>query len=301
MAATPYEIITDRISAKLAVGVVPWRKPWRAAFDAPRNLEGRLYRGINVLMLLCEDQPNPIWMTYNQAHEHGGTVRKGEKGTPVIFWKIDAIKVEDPETGETKLRKRFILRYYTVFNLAQTDGVKVPAKTLAGVTVVGEAIDPIEAADAIVEAMPDRPAIFYGGTRAYYRPSLDEVHVPERDSFEAAEHVYSALFHELGHSTGHKSRLDRPGITDLHSFGDEMYGREELVAEMTSAFLCGESGISPAVIENQTAYIANWLEAVKADPKALVVAAGQAQKAADFILGKLVAVEEPATEEAVAA
>jgi antirestriction protein ArdC len=301
MGPSPYEIITDRISAKLVEGTVPWRKPWRAASDAPRNLEGRLYRGINVLMLLCQDQSSPVWMTYNQAQEHGGTVRKGEKGTPVIFWKIDAIKETDPDTGKDKIRKRFILRYYTVFNLNQTDGVKVPAKTLAGIVAPGDAIDPIAAADAIVEGMPQRPPIFYGGSKAYYRPSADEVHIPERNTFEAPEGFYYTQFHELGHSTGHKSRLDRPGVTDAHSFGSEMYGREELVAEMTSAFLCGESGISPAVIDNQTAYIANWLEAVQNDPKALVVAAGQAQKAADFILGKSIAVEEPSTEQAIAA
>lgn len=295
MGTTPYDVITDRMVAKLSEGTVPWRKPWNATTDAPRNLDGKLYRGINVWMLM--GGASPIWMTFNAAREHGGSVRKGERSTPVVFWKVDKYTAEDDD-GKTVIRKRFILRYYNVFNLTQTDGVKVPAKTLAGVTPNTRTVDPIDAAEAIITGMPNRPALFWDERKAYYRPSLDEVHLPPRNTFESPDKVYSTAFHELGHSTGHQSRLNRAGVTDAHSFGSDMYGREELVAEMTSAFLCGESGIIPETLDNSAAYIASWIGTIKADTKALVVAAGQAQKAADFILNRQAAVveEAPVTE-----
>ena len=165
MATNAYEIVTDRITSILAEGTVPWRKPWKVEINGPRNLEGRFYRGINVLILLASGYESPIWMTFNQAREHGGCVKKGEKATPVILWKTDAVNVEDPETGETKLRKRFFLRYFSVFNLSQTEGVKVPAKTLAGLTEL-QTVDPIESAESIIADMPSAPPIFWDSRRA---------------------------------------------------------------------------------------------------------------------------------------
>ena len=285
-----YETVTSQMIAKLSEGTVPWRKPWQAAFDAPRNLDGRLYRGINVWTLLSACAPSPIWMTYRQATDRGGHVLKGEHGLPAIFYKVGSGTGED-EDGNPVTRKRFILQYFTLFNLSQTEGVKVPAKTLAAVTPVERQIDPINAAEAIIDGMPDAPAIIWGGGRAFYRQSLDEAHIPPRTSFDGPAELYSTVFHELGHSTGHAKRLGRPGITDtLHSFGDAMYSREELVAEMVSAFLCGEAGISPDVLDNQAAYVGNWIAALRADSRALVIAAGQAQKAADLILARMPAV-----------
>ena len=294
MSATVYEIITERVSAALQAGTVPWRRPWRDT-DAPRNLEGRLYRGINVFMLLMAGYESPLWMTYNQAKEHGGTIKKGEKGTPVILWKVSPYTKVEADGSESR-RNSFVLRYFTVFNLSQTEGVKVPPRVAAGLVLSGDGADPIEEADRVVVGMPNRPAISWGGDRAYYRPSADAVQMPTADTFASPSARYATLFHELGHSTGHKSRLDRPGVTDAHSFGSEPYSREELVAEMTAAFLCGQTGIAPAILDNSAAYIASWLGKLREDPKALVVAAGQAQKAADYILGKAAAEAEPVTE-----
>ena len=279
-----YEVINGKIIDKLSEGTIPWRRPWNAALDAPRNLDGRLYRGMNVWMLLAACETSPVWMTYRQAEAHGGHVRKGEHGTPAVFYKVGDAEV-DEESG--KARRKFVLQYFNLFSLAQTEGVRVPERTLAGLARPEFAPDPILAAEAIIDGMPDAPAIIWGGSKALYRPSTDEVHLPPRTSFADPAEVYSTVFHELGHATGHAKRLGRPGITDtLHSFGDAMYSREELVAEMTSAFLCGEAGISPAVLDNQAAYIANWIAALRADSRILVSAAAAAQKAADLILGR---------------
>lgn len=277
-----YEIITQRIVERLEQGEIPWKKSWNAQTQAPRNLiSGKLYSGINTFILLSARYQSPYWLTFKQATEKGGSVRKGEKGYPVVFWKID--KKADEETGEEKTVP--ILRYYTVFNVAQIDGLEnVPATEIHSTSEDGaEAID---AAEWIVAQMPNRPQISHGHTRACYSPSWDRVEMPVSIAFNGPAEYYSTLFHELAHSTGHESRLNRHQSIKNHSFGSNDYSKEELVAEFSSAFLCAEAGISPAVIENQTAYIQGWLKALKNDSKLLINAAAQAQKAADWIMGR---------------
>ena len=277
-----YEIITNRIIEQLEAGEIAWKKPWNAQTQAPRNLiSGKLYSGINTFILLSARYQSPYWLTFKQTTEKGGSVRKGEKGYPVVFWKID--KKADEETGEEKTVP--ILRYYTVFNVAQIDGLQgVPATEIHSTTEDGaEAID---AAEWIVAQMPNRPQISHGHTRACYSPAWDRVEMPVAIAFTGPAEYYSTLFHELAHATGHESRLGRHQTIKNHSFGSQDYSKEELVAEFGSAFLCAEAGISPAVIENQTAYIQGWLKALKNDNKLLINAAAQAQKAADFIMGR---------------
>lgn len=289
-----YERIADTIIESLEQGTVPWRKPWNAASDGPRSVDGRPYRGVNTFVLLVKAMSagydDPRWLTFKRALALGGNVRKGEKGTQVIFWKRTMIKVEDPDTGLTKVKAIPLIRAFTVFNVAQCDGLTL--KALPGITP-GSAPDPIGEAEEIIAGMPNPPAItFNGGDRAFYTPALDTIRVPARASFASPEEVYSTLFHEIGHATGHPSRLNRKGITGIDHFGSDQYGREELVAEMTSAFLCGESGIAPATLENSAAYIASWVRTIKADKKAVVIAAAQAQKAADLVLNRFAAEEE---------
>jgi antirestriction protein ArdC len=292
---TVYEIVTERILALLEKGVAPWRKSWASA-QTPRNLNsGRPYRGLNVFLLEPQGYSSPWWLTYRQAKERGATVRQGEKASPVIFWKkLDADKAEpDPVTGKT--RAPFVLRYYSVFNSEQCDGLN-----LATPEAEPRVVDPIEAAEALLRGLPENaPPVIHGGTRACYFPALDKIHVPERASFSSPEHFYSTLFHELGHSTGHASRLNRPEVMKT-SFGTHSYSREELVAEMTAAFLTAEAGISQPVIENQAAYLAHWIEALKSDSRAVVLAAGAAQKAADWLLRRSVTdvADSPVTTEA---
>lgn len=277
-----YEIVTERIVAALEKGTVPWRQTW-AQSRWPSNLVSQKhYRGMNVFMLAAQGHRSPWWLTFNQAKALGGSVKKGEKGTPVTFWKFIE-RTEATDKGQRTKRIPF-LRYFTVFNADQCSGLEahVPKADAPA------EFRPIEAAAAIVDGMPQRPEIRHGGDAAYYSPLADRVQMPHREAFDAPENYYSALFHELTHSTGHESRLGR--LKDrrdaLAPFGSADYSREELVAEMGAAFLCARAGIEGRTLDQSASYLANWIGVLKADPRAAVVAAGAAQKAADFILGE---------------
>jgi antirestriction protein ArdC len=284
--STVYQIVTDEIIKKLEAGHVPWRKPWKT-FGAPRNLiSGKPYRGINAFLLSCSPFSSPFWLTFRQADGLGGHVRKGEHSSIAVFWKEWETE-KQTDTGETVEVKIPILRYYRVFNSEQCEGID--HKRLAELQALesaGNAFNPIEQAEAVMHRMPNPPHVTEAESRAFYRPSTDTVNLPKRGLFDSPEEYYATAFHELSHSTGHASRLNRKGITEHHFFGDADYGQEELVAEMASAFLCGECRISQPVIDNQAAYIGGWLRTIRKDAKLVVVAASQGQKAADYILGK---------------
>jgi len=205
-----------------------------------------------------------------------------------VFWKFFDAPADGAHGGElaatetTRARRRPpLLRYYTDFNAEQTEGIAVPAPAGAAPSA------PIAAAEQIVAGMPRAPRIVEsldGG--AYYAPRLDTVHMPARCRFGRSEDFYAVLFHELTHSTGHVSRLNRSTLNEAGRFGDANYSREELVAEMGAAFLCGVAGIENSTIEQSAAYLKGWLRALASDPRMLVIAAAQAQKAADFILSR---------------
>lgn len=274
-----YAEMTQAVLDALEQGHIPWEKPWTGGADAPRSIHGRPYRGMNAFWLgyirAVKGYGSPYWITFNQAKQRGGTVRKGEKGAMVLLYKW--YDREDPETGETK--RAFFLTSFTVFNVDQCDGIEAPA-------VETKTFDPIERAEEILDGMPNRPVMKSGGDRAWYSPVLDLVQLPTREQFKTSEGFYFVAYHELAHSTGHESRLERKGITENTNFGEDLYAQEELVAEMTSAFLGAEAGITAGrEIDNRAAYIQNWMAALKNDTKLLVRAAGQAQKAADYILG----------------
>lgn len=274
-----YEQVTDRVVALLEQGTVPWRKPWTNGM--PQNIEGRKYRGINAFLLGVSGHTTPFWMTFNQAKERNGTVKKGEHGTMIVFWKRLKVTEKNEDTGKMEQKVVPMLRYYYVFNLDQTENVKVPKRVtewLEGHTFDHE---PLAEAEAIVAGYENGPSISEDGDAAYYVPALDAITVPPRSSFKELDEFYGTLFHELGHSTGHESRLHRD---QKHGFGTHDYGREELVAEMTAAFLAAECGIETTT-ENTAAYLASWVKTIREDTKAVVVAAGQAQRAADLILG----------------
>jgi len=271
-----YQIITEQIIRQLESGVAPWHKPW--ATELPKNIVSkREYRGINVFLLASLGYGSPYWLTYKQATELGGNVRRGEHGTKVVFWKFDKHETEDA-AGQTVERTSAILRYYTVFNLEQCDGISPlgPSRT----------VNPIAECERIVAEMPNAPR-FEQDCRAWYRPSTDAVGMPARNTFDSAEAYYSTLFHELTHSTGHASRFGRDGIEQLNTFGSESYSKEELVAEMGAAMLAGFAGIERSTLANSAAYLKSWIDVLKADSRMVVFAASQAQKAADYILGKI--------------
>ncbi len=280
--ADVYQIITDRIVQQLENGVVPWHKPWKAgAHGWPKNLVSkREYRGVNVFLLSCTDYELPYWVSYKQAKQLAGHVSKGEKSTLVVFWKW--YDKEDSESG--KAVKIPVLRYYNVFNVAQCDGLddRIPQVD----AVADNEFNPIEACERIVAGMQQSPDINHGSTGAFYRSSDDTVSMPFHERFETPEHYYSTLFHELVHSTGHDSRLKRAGTTESHRFGSGSYSREELVAEMGAAFLCGHAGTVDATIDDSASYIDGWLKRLKDDKRLVVHAAANAQKAADFILDR---------------
>jgi antirestriction protein ArdC len=273
--ASVYEIVTAQVIKQLESGVAPWRKPWRT--DMPCNLvSGKEYRGMNVFLLGSQGYASRYWLTFNQANKLGGNVKRGEQSSIVTFWHIGEEKIK---TDGSKTRP-FLLRYYRVFNVCQTEGI---AEKLG----LGESARPvasIEQCEAIVAGMPNRPK-FEQSDRAWYRPSTDSVGMPTRGLFNSLEEYYSTLFHELTHSTGHASRIGREGIEQLNTFGSESYSKEELVAEMGAAMLCGVTGIAPATLQNSAAYLKTWIERLKSDSRLLVSAASAAQKAADYIRG----------------
>ena len=279
MANQVYRIVTDRVIRLLEQGTVPWRKPWAGGpAQWPKNLvSGQQYRGINVFLLSAAGFESPWWLTYKQAQQRGGHVRKGEESSVVVFYK-------DWDTGKTdddgKPVRVPVLRYYRVFNVAQCEGFEYSRPDLPE-----RDFRPIERCESVVSGMPKRPAIEHREARAYYRPSTDTVNMPRAALFESDAAYYSVLFHELTHSTGHRSRLDRSGITKAAAFGSAEYSREELIAEMGAAFLCGHCAIETHTIENSAAYIDSWLGRLRRDPKLVVQAASKAQAAADFILG----------------
>jgi len=272
-----YDQITDRIIAMLESGTVPWRKPWKSESIFPRNLVSKkAYRGINVFLLHAMGYESPFWLTFRQALELGGNVRKGEKACPVVFWK--RIDIEGREPGEKQ--KIPMLRYYHVFNVAQCDGIEnLPAPAIDTPSISLPAKP-----EEILLQMPERPEIQHGMRKAYYSPSSDNVGMPDKSQFESESAYHATLFHELVHATGHHKRLNRPTVTETAGFGSDQYSKEELIAEMGAAFLCGQAGIE-ATLENSAAYLAGWLEQLKNDRTMIVQAATQAQKAADFILG----------------
>jgi antirestriction protein ArdC len=266
--------------------VIPWRRPW-AATGLPRNLVSKKqYRGVNSFLLAATKYVSPYWLTLKQANQLGGSVRKGEHGELVIFWKVQGVDETDHDTASSEgneiARRRLLLKFYRVWNLEQC---ALPQAVLDKLpTIEMHQHDPIEAAEKIIAGMPNRPAIRYEGSKAYYNSVTDQITLPPRELFTSAEEFYATLGHECLHASGHQSRLNRESITEAAPFGSSVYCREELIAEMGAAFLCAEVGISPVVLENQAAYVQGWLGKIRGDKRLVIIAAAQAQKAADYIL-----------------
>jgi antirestriction protein ArdC len=294
-----YDAVNERIIEQLDKGIIPWRKEWKVTGHSsmPSNFATkRPYRGINIMLLACSEFSDSRWLTYKQAQAIGAQVRKGERGTPIVFWSMFG-RESASSSGDAKAERIPFLRSYTVFNVEQCDGIAVDLPFDLSV------FEPIPAAQAIVDGYLTRSDIRLrnGGVRAYYSPSLDYIQMPLQTAFDSPDSYYSTLFHECGHSTGHRSRLDRKFDPSQH-FGSVEYSKEELVAEFSAAYLCASVGISNERVEtNHVAYIQGWLKALKNDKTLLVSAAQKAQRAADLISDrKFEAVEESAVE-AVAA
>lgn len=278
-----YQTITDRIIKQLELGTAPWHKPWdvyAGSPTAPRNLVSQKpYRGINVLLTLMSPHASPFWLTYKQAASIGGHVNAGEKSTPIVFWKFGITEVQTPD-GETTEKEWAMCRLYSVFNLEQCT---IPGLDLGTPEIADKPFNSIPICEQVVSGFTG-VEIRHVGDRAFYSPSQDRITVPAKETFDGAEEYYNTLFHEMTHSTGHKSRLDREGINVMHFFGDPVYSKEELIAEMGAAFISGHCGIENKTLNNSAAYLQSWIRVLRSDSKLVLVAAGQAQKAADLIL-----------------
>jgi antirestriction protein ArdC len=289
MSVNVYEQVTNRMIELLEQGVVPWKSPYFSKVGFPKNFaSGKAYRGINVFLLGSLRYTSPYFLTYLQAKELGGHVRKGERGGMVMKYGTYTKDEEGAENQEAGEEERRYLKAYTVFNASQIDGVEFPKPEPLPEFTPSERCD---RAREIVAAMPDAPEIKQGVAIPCYRPSTDSVHMPERGYFDSEEAFYGTLFHELTHSTGHSSRLSRKSLLEnkgIDAAGEarKVYAEEELVAEMGASFLNAEAGIIEGEIVNSAAYLQNWIAALKAkDAKGWIVkAASEAQKASEYIL-----------------
>ena len=279
--ANVFEIVTEQILTHLDKGIIPWKKPWSTKIRLPRNLvTGKKYRGINVWLLLASSYASPYWLTFNQARNLGGTIKKGEKSSIVVYWNFNEVDELNIRTGEVEHKKTPFLKYYRVFNVHQCEGITFPDQREEDKT------DPQEEAEVLVNGYKGSPEIKHGFARACYNPVEDLVKMPNKSDFINSKEYYSTLFHELVHSTGHESRLNRETMITLAAFGSKSYAREELIAEMGAAYLCGISCITQATIENSAAYIQGWRDTISKDSKLVVLAAAQAQKAVNHIIGQ---------------
>jgi antirestriction protein ArdC len=294
-----YSRITAQIVAHLERGVRPWAKPWKAEHAAgritrPLRHNGQPYRGINILSLWMSAELQgyaaPVWMTFRQAMAFDAHVRKGEKGSLVVFANSITRTEHDDTTGEDSEREIPYMKGYTVFNVEQIDGL--PEIYYAKAAPALDPVARIDRAEQFFAAM--NAAIRHGGNRAYYAQELDYVQMPDFVAFKDAESYYATLAHEITHWTKHPARLAR----DLgrKSWGDAGYAAEELVAELGSAFVCADLNLQNEPRVENAAYIASWLDVLKSDSRAIFTAAAHAQRAADYLNQK-----EATAAEAVAA
>ncbi len=288
MKSDVYSRVTDRIVADLEQGVQPWFKPWNAEHAAgritrPLRSSGIPYRGINVIMLWAAAARRgfaaPLWLTYKQAQALGGQVRKGEKGSLVVYANTITRTETDEATGEEQERDIPFMKGYTVFNAEQVDGLPPHFYALAA-----PVLDPVarnEKAEAFFAATG--ADIRHGGNQAYYAAGSDRVQMPPFETFRDAESYYATLAHEMTHWTKHSRRLDRE--FGRKKWGDEGYAMEELVAELGAAFLSADLELTPEPRADHAAYIASWLKVLKEDKRAIFSAAAHAQRAADYLAG----------------
>jgi antirestriction protein ArdC len=280
-----YTRVTDQIVAQLEAGTRPWVQPWQSAHAAgevsrPLRFNAMPYRGINVVLLWLAAMRHrftcPLWMTYRQASDLGGQVRRGEKASLVVYANSFTRRSTD-DNGEEQEREVPFLKSYSVFNAEQIDGL--PARYYAQAEHTIHTAERVERAEGFFGNTG--ADIRHGGALAYYAPASDCVQMPAFESFQDAESYYATLAHELTHWTKHPSRLARE--FGRQRWGDEGYSMEELVAEMGAAFLCADLGLTPEVREDHAAYMASWLKVLKNDKRAVFTAAAHAQRAADYL------------------
>ena len=280
-----YQRITNFVFEQLEKGNVIWQQGWNS-LGLPKNIvTGRVYQGWNVFLLnfitLYHEFKTPYFLTYVQAMAAGGTIRRGQTGFPVVWWATMESKDKFIEiNGERQAQTFRVPKCHTVFNIDQTHGIEFPKVE----ELFRSHSEMIHACDEVINNMPNRPGIKHGGDKAYYNKATDCITLPNVEIFHSDEAYYKTKFHELAHSTGHKSRLNREELMKSDGFGNELYSKEELTAELTAAFLCAICGIEQQTIVNSAAYIQGWLKSLQNDKRLILKAAAQAQAAANYIL-----------------
>lgn len=285
-----YQKFTDLIIEKLEQGVIPWRKPWHEMGLPANYLTKKAYHGINLWVLLSYDHRYPYYLTFKQANSMGGKIVKGAKAIPICFW---SFAFRDKKTGKVIPEDRIatydlnlvtrsgFLREFKVFPIEQIEGIDWEFPEVVNTVSTGMDDECLK----ILEGMPNPPELIHSGSSAYYRADLDQITLPDKKLFSSSEAYFSVLYHELIHSTGHSSRLNRVGVSNPQQFANEEYGKEELIAEMGAGYLNNLTGIlNDSLVDNSAAYIKNWLDALRNDKQLLIEAAGKAQKAVDYIL-----------------
>lgn len=270
-----YAIVTYRIIELLEQGVVPWKKTWSDSGQPQNMVTGMPYHGFNSLLLNSLNYPTNFFLTFRQITQIRGKVMKGEKGVPVVFWKwLDVEK-----KGSDELVRKPLLRYYNVFNISQCEDIHEKY-----IPMVSKPNNPIYECEVIVQNMPRRPSIQVSDENPYYNPVKDFINIRNITAFETSEAYYDTLFHEMIHSTGHQSRLNRKEIVNQTKFSSELYSVEELTAEIGCCYLKSFAGIKEAATKNNAAYIGGWLKRLKSDRRLILYASAQAQKAVNLIL-----------------
>lgn len=284
-----YAIVTDRIIQQLQKGIIPWRQTWSNKGAICNLISKKPYNGFNSMLLAAGAYSQPWFLTFKQCYALGGTIRSGEHGWPVIFWKR-SYQLNDGSYSDGKTltpaqrltsQVSYLLRYYRVWNVTQCDGIDSHIPPLS--TVIH---NPIQEAEAIIRGYKTSPPIKRGGNQAFYSPNLDFVQMPVQDAFESSAAYYTVLFHELTHSTGHSKRLNRKEVANATiQFASCDYSKEELVAEMGACFLSNHAGILfESTIQNSASYIQSWISKLQNEPMMLVNASAKAQAAANYIL-----------------
>jgi antirestriction protein ArdC len=289
-----YQLVTDRIVELLEQGVVPWRKPWYTAGVPMNMVTKRPYRGVNIVLLASCNYEHNLFLTWDQIQVLGGSVLKGERGHLVVFTKMLSKEVNNGT--EITIEKKSFLRYYKVYNVSQCKGIPTELIPQFGTDEQSS----IEQCETVLNEFKTIPIIKHKENSAFYVPQEDYINMPKKKTFNELEAYYGVLFHELIHSTGHSSRLNRKEVMENKEYGSDKYSFEELTAEMGSCYLSSYTGIADdARMSNSAAYIEAWIKKLQDDNRIIIKAASAAQKAVDYILNNLeevVPVPEPVGE-----
>lgn len=291
--AVIFEEITGKVIASLQQGLPPWRQPWKfSGLPVQNHFSGHVYRGINALLLNCEDLQTPYFGTFEQITKAGGRLKKGSKARNVYFNDLliydrngkcirEEVYKTLPKTQREECKKVYFVRQWPVFNMASVEGLPVKPSTIEPV----KPVERLENCERFIKGIPKPPTITETSKpAAYYMPVSDAIHIPKIEQFEGPEYYYAVLIHELAHATGHTSRLNRPTLTEYAPFGSQTYSKEELTAEITTCFACNYLGIDlPDLQTNSQAYIKGWLSKLQDDTRYIWDASIQAQKAFQYL------------------